>query len=183
VPRALLLVLLVASLAACGGEEDRVASPGPKAQDSGRADLPPELQRLRERANVIVEGGPEAFERQLRDLRGYPVVVNKWASWCGPCRTEFPIFDQVATELTGEVAFLGVNAEDNPDAAREFLRENPVGYPHYADPDQEVAKLFRGNAGFPTTAFYDARGRFKIALQKSYRNPAELRRDLERYAR
>jgi cytochrome c biogenesis protein CcmG/thiol:disulfide interchange protein DsbE len=181
---ALLLTLLALSLGGCAAEAgDAPPAPPPKPRPVSSVELPPELRRLHERANVLVDGGPAAFERQLRDLRGHPVVVNKWASWCGPCRSEFPVFDRVSRDLAGEVAFLGVNAQDDPDAARRFLRENPVGFPHYVDPDQEVAKLFRGNAGFPTTAFYDARGRFKIALQKSYRTPAELRRAIVRYTR
>lgn len=110
------------------------------------------------------------------------MVVNKWASWCGPCREEFPVFRRVALEMGREVAFLGVNSLDDDDAARRFLAEHPVGYPSFRDPDHEVAKVFKGNAGFPTTAFYDARGRFRIAKQQPYRTPAELRADIERYA-
>ena len=78
---------------------------------------------------------------------------------------------------------MGVNALDSDAAARRFLARNPVPYPHYKDPDQEIAKLFRGNASFPTTAFYDRRGRFVIALQRFYASETQLRADIDRYAR
>jgi cytochrome c biogenesis protein CcmG/thiol:disulfide interchange protein DsbE len=89
----------------------------------------------------------------------------------------------VAIDRGREVAFIGVNSLDNDDAARRFLKANPVPYPSYRDPDQDVAKVFRGNAAFPTTAFYDRRGRFVIALQRYYRSERELVADIDRYAR
>jgi cytochrome c biogenesis protein CcmG/thiol:disulfide interchange protein DsbE len=183
VTRLISVLLAIALLAGCT-ERERVAEPPSPAPAPARlADASPELRRLAAQANELLPGGPAAFERRLRELRGHPVVVNKWASWCDPCRAEFPVFGAVATELGAEVAFLGVNAEDSAGAARRFLAKHPVPYPHYSDPDQEVAKVFRGNAFFPTTAFYDERGRFRIALQKPYRTAAELRRDIDRYAR
>jgi thiol-disulfide isomerase/thioredoxin len=185
--RALLLlatcgVLLGGCLGDSPAQPPRAAEP-PAAAQAPLEGSPPELARLQREAGLLLEGGPGAFERRLRELHGHPVVVNKWASWCGPCREEFPVFRRVARELGREVAFVGVNSLDNDDSARRFLAANPVGYPSFRDPEHEVAKLFRGNAGFPTTAFYDARGGFKIAKQQPYRTPAELRADIERYAR
>jgi thiol-disulfide isomerase/thioredoxin len=184
VARLALVLLAAAVLGGCWSEPAQHASAPatPPARDP-LPDAPAELARVREQSGELLGGGTAAFERRLRSLRGHPVVVNKWASWCGPCRAEFPVFDRVATDLGAEVAFLGVNSLDNDGAARRFLKENPVPYPSYSDPDQEVAKVFRGNAFFPTTAFYDARGRFRIALQRQYREDAELRRDIDRYAR
>src|SRR5215207_1806792 len=60
-----------------------------------------------------------------------PVVVNKWASWCGPCRYEFPFFESQARKRKGEVVFVGVNSEDNRADAEEFLAEHPVPYKHF----------------------------------------------------
>lgn len=181
-----LLVLGAGALAARearDGEQPVSRRPAPSAAvDPRLAGAPPTLAALHRQSNELLPGGPAAFEKRLRELRGYPVVINKWATWCGPCRSEFPVFQEVAVELGKDIAFLGVNSTDNEPAAREFLAQFPVPYPSYSDPEHEVARVFRGNGAFPTTAFYDARGRFKIALQKPYRNAGELRADIEKYA-
>ena len=184
--RAVAVVLLALVLPACGTAERTETArsePAPAAPPRALAGAPDPRARLHAQSGQLLDGGPAAFRQRLRELKGYPVVVNKWASWCGPCRTEFPIFRQVALERGKQVAFIGVNALDNDEAARRFLEQNPVSFPSYSDPDQEVAKLFRGNGAFPTTAFYDRRGRFVIALQRSYRSKRELAADIERYAR
>jgi cytochrome c biogenesis protein CcmG/thiol:disulfide interchange protein DsbE len=110
-------------------------------------------------------------------------VVNKWASWCDPCRQEFPYFQRLSVELGREVAFLGVDAKDNADDAREFLRDYPVSFPSYEDPDQDVAQVFKGHVAFPVTAFYDRRGTLTFVHQGGYASEARLREDIERYAR
>ena len=79
-------------------------------------------------------------------LRGYPVVVNVWASWCGPCRFEFPHFQRAAAAYGKRVAFLGIDSQDSDDAAATFLREEPVPYPSYTDPDEEIADEHRRHA-------------------------------------
>ena len=88
-------------------------------------------------------------------------MVNKWASWCGPCRFEFPFFQQVAAKRGDEIAFLGVDANDSNDAAETFLEEFPLPYPSFSDPDDDVGKLFEGHF-FPSTALYDAEGELSI---------------------
>ena len=182
---AVLAVVLAVVPAGCAGTpgEGDAAAPAPRASQRALEGAPPPLARLHAESGRLLDGGPAAFRRRLAELRGYPIVVNKWASWCGPCRTEFRHFGAVALDEGREVAFLGVNSLDSDSAARSFLRDNPVSYPHYKDPDQQIAKLFRGNASFPTTAFYDRRGRFVIALQRFYRSEGELRADIDRYAR
>jgi cytochrome c biogenesis protein CcmG/thiol:disulfide interchange protein DsbE len=124
----------------------------------------------------------DAFESQLADLRGYPVVVNKWASWCGPCRFEFPFFQAQAAERGEEVAFLGVDSDDDPAAAATFLEELPLPYPSFSDPDQEIARLFDARE-FPATAFYDSDGELVHTRLGGYGSEAELAADIERYAR
>ena len=118
----------------------------------------------------------------MRALRGHPVVVNKWASWCGPCRSEFPFLQRLSVELGKRVAFLGVNAQDNDSDAERFLRRYPVSYPSYRDPDQRVARLFDAALSFPSTAFYDARGKLTYVKQGGYATEAKLREDIGRYA-
>ena len=133
------------------------------AAGCGEADAPTvpaqPARGLSAEAGKLVGGGPAAFEAQLRKLRGTPVVVNQWASWCGPCKFEFPFFRDVAKRYRGRVAFLGVDSDDNRGDAEEFLREHPVPYPSYFDPDVRIARLFKGGVGWPTTAFYDRTGK------------------------
>ena len=93
--------------------------------------------------------GPDAFRRQLADLRGYPVVVNKWASWCGPCRHEFPFFQRQVTKRGKQVAFLAVNSEDAREPAQKFLQEIPVPYPSFLDPDSDDRQAAGPGAELP----------------------------------
>ena len=112
-----------------------------------------------------------------------PVVVNKWASWCGPCRYEFPFLGDQARKRKGEVVFVGVNSQDNRSDAREFLEEHPVPYKHFEDPKQEIAASFNGVQGFPVTAFYGADGEREFVHFGGYASEAKLAEDIDRYAR
>ncbi|MGH2783383.1 MAG: TlpA family protein disulfide reductase, partial [Thermoleophilaceae bacterium] len=130
-----------------------------------------------------LQGGPAAFERYIAKQRGTPVVVNKWASWCGPCRYEFPFLRSQAAKRKGEVAFVGLNAEDNRADAQDFLAENPVPFKHFEDPRQEIAASFNGVQGFPVTAFYDSKGKVEYVHYGGYASEEKLAEDIERYAR
>jgi len=161
-----------------GGDEGRDAAV-PKPVGG----VPPQLAAVRRQAGELLGGGKGAFERRLEELRGYPVVVNKWASWCPPCRAEFPHFRDQADKRARRVAFLGVDANDNDSEAREFLRELPVPYPSYKDPDLSVSSVFRGVQAFPTTAFYDSKGELAYVKHGEYSTERELAEDIDRYAR
>jgi cytochrome c biogenesis protein CcmG, thiol:disulfide interchange protein DsbE len=131
----------------------------------------------------FLAGGREAFEARIDRERGKPVVVNKWASWCGPCRLEFPFFREQAKKRKGEVVFLGVNSNDNRGDAEDFLDEEPVPFRHFEDPRLEIAASFNAVQAFPATAFYDSRGRLAFVHQGGYSSEAQLVEDIERYAR
>jgi cytochrome c biogenesis protein CcmG/thiol:disulfide interchange protein DsbE len=177
------LAALVAALAlaACGSDEGG----GGKAPDYQAVlrESPPKLAALHDQANELLEGGADAFEARLRELRGYPVVVNKWASWCGPCRAEFPWLQSLAAEHGTKVAFLGVNSNDGEETAADFLDEFPVPYPSYVDPQLEVAELFDAPTEFPATAFYDSDGKLVYVRRGAYADQDELAADIARYAR
>ena len=157
---------------------------GGEHPDYGRAlaGSPAPLAALHRQANELLPGGLDAYERRLRALAGYPVVVNVWASWCGPCRLEFPHFQQAAARYGRRVAFLGVDKQDSDDAARTFLEEAPVPYPSYTDPDAEISDAIGADLGLPDTAFYDREGELTYLKQGPYADLAELRADVERYA-
>jgi cytochrome c biogenesis protein CcmG/thiol:disulfide interchange protein DsbE len=138
---------------------------------------------LGDQANELLPGGTEAFEDRLAELRGHPVVVNKWASWCGPCRIEFPYFRSQAEKLAGKVAFLGIDSNDSEDAARTFLEENPIPYPSYTDPDLKIAASLDAEREFPATVFFDSKGEQVYVYRGGYASEADLAADIERYAR
>lgn len=94
----------------------------------------------------------------LGELRGTPVVLNFWASWCPPCRTEAPVLVEQAREHEGEVLFLGLNMQDLTGEARAFLDEVGNTYPHVRDDDDGVARAW-GATGLPETFFITADGR------------------------
>ena len=181
-PAAVLATALALALAACGSGDDGGAAEPPDFSSELRG-APPRLAALHAQADELLDGGTEAFEGRLRELRGYPVVVNKWASWCGPCRAEFPYFQSQAAKRGRKVAFLGVNSNDGEDSARDFLAEFPVPYPSYLDPKLEVAALFDAATEFPATAFYDSDGELAYVRRGGYASEDELAADIERYAR
>jgi cytochrome c biogenesis protein CcmG, thiol:disulfide interchange protein DsbE len=146
------------------------------------AGAPKPLAQLYGEANRLLSGGVEAFQERLAEVRGHPVVVNKWASWCGPCREEFPWFQDLSAKLGTRIAFVGVDSNDSPAAARTFLNEFPVPYPSYSDPDQDIARYLKATVGFPATVFYDARGQVAYVRQGQYASEADLAADVRRYA-
>jgi cytochrome c biogenesis protein CcmG/thiol:disulfide interchange protein DsbE len=175
------IVALALVAAGCGsGDPESAASPADFRR--ALADAPAPLARLYSRPAALVSGGPEEFRRQLRDLRGYPVVVNKWASWCGPCRHEFPFFQKQALKRGKRVAFLGVDAEDAREDARRFLAKLPVPYPSFFDPDLDIAQELEQERSFPTTTFYDTKGELVYTKPGGYASEAALADDVAEYA-
>ena len=100
------------------------ATDGGKHPDYERAlaGSPAPLAALHGQANELLPGGTDAYEQRIAALRGYPVVVNVWASWCGPCRFEFPILQKLSARYGKRVAFLGVDSQDSDDAADDLPR-------------------------------------------------------------
>ncbi len=157
-PGLALLLLTVLAVAGCGSSTE--GDYGGQHPDYAKAlaGSPPALAALHRQADDLLPGGKSAYEARLAKLRGYPAVVNVWASWCGPCRFEFQNFQHAAAGFGRRVAFLGVDSEDSDDAASTFLEEAPVPYPSYTDPDKEIAESIGASHGYPDTAFYDRRG-------------------------
>jgi cytochrome c biogenesis protein CcmG, thiol:disulfide interchange protein DsbE len=175
----LTLIFMVLAIAGCGSSEGNGSRPD---YAKALAGAPPRLAALHKQANELLPGELEGYEKRVASLRGYPVVANVWASWCGPCRLEVPYFQQAGVEYGKRVAFLGIDRQDSDEFALKFLREDPVPYPSYRDPDEAIAESIGAGLGMPDTAFYDKAGELVYLKQGPYTELAQLQADIERYA-
>ena len=99
---------------------------------------------------------------RLSDFRGQVVMINFWASWCGPCRQEMPILDQLYKRY-GKLGFtlLGVNVEQDSSKANAYLKDIPVSFPILYDTANQTSKLYNVNA-MPTTVMVDRNGNMRF---------------------
>jgi cytochrome c biogenesis protein CcmG, thiol:disulfide interchange protein DsbE len=98
------------------------------------------------------------FQQLLAQLKGTPVVVNLWASWCGPCRQEAPFLASAARRFGNRVQFLGIDISDDRGPAQETIRDFGWSYPSLFDPREDI-KRGLGFLGQPDTLFFDRDGR------------------------
>jgi len=114
---------------------------------------------------------------RLADLRGRPVVVNFWASWCTPCRQEFPLFKSALAQARGKFALVGVDTGDLRGDARRFAREERASWPNGFDADGTVARGY-GVDPLPQTFFVRPDGTIASHVIRQL-NRAELDRELK----
>lgn len=105
----------------------------------------------------------EEFEGMLVGLRGRPVVVNVWASWCAPCRTEMSLLQAAADAYAGRAVLLGVASNDDPDEAQAFLTELGLTYPNVFDRSGEI-RVALGLTAYPTTYVFDSAGSLRARV-------------------
>jgi len=121
-----------------------------------------------------VDGNP----LRLGDLRGRPVIVNFWASWCGPCVAEFPVLAKAAQAHKAEgLAVVGIVYRDRSEAARGFMRRMGATWPTAMDPADTVAGQF-GVIGPPETFFIDRSGVI-VGRQIGEISAADMQRGLD----
>lgn len=106
---------------------------------------------------VLRDARDPATARKLSDYRGQVVILNWYASWCGPCKNEIPLFLAAQEALGDNLVILGVDYLESPDKAVGILDELGADYPAVLDADGEVARHYR-IPGMPTTFFIDAEG-------------------------
>ena len=171
--------------AALVGQIRAALAPAPRSTSTGGytqklASSPPALTKVHRQAGQLL-GSEPALAARLRSLRGYPVVLNVWASWCGPCRSEFPLFANASVTYGRRVAFLGADTEDQATNARAFLAKHPVAYPSYQASTEALSSL-AAFEGVPTTMFFDRSGKLVYLHAGQYDAQGTLDRDIESYA-
>lgn len=113
---------------------------------------------------------------RISELRGQVVMLNFWASWCGPCRQEMPLLDKIYQRYSpAGFTLLGVNNDLTEEKAGEFLNERPVSFPIVYDPTSKVRDMFKKYQGIPLSIFVDCDGNidsvhrgYKPGDEKSY---------------
>jgi cytochrome c biogenesis protein CcmG, thiol:disulfide interchange protein DsbE len=178
------LVLIACCVLAvgCGSSEPTATTvPTPAQARRELAGAPAPLAALHAQAARLLPGGTRAFGERMSELRGHPAVVNVWASWCGPCKREFPVLQRAAVRYGRTIAFLGVDTQDVSDDARDWLDRRWVPYPSYEDEDGKIAHDVGVRVGIPGTVFFDRDGDVAYLHQGEYHDDEDLERDLQRY--
>lgn len=145
-----------------GGGPAEFATSSPRVRPTaatGTGPLVPQRPRVGEPAPdfALFDVREPATLRKLSDYRGQAVVVNWYASWCGPCKAEIPEFTEAQKALAGQVVFLGVNLEESPERAKGILDMFSAKYPALLDSAGQVAEHYRVS-GLPATFFIDRDG-------------------------
>jgi thiol-disulfide isomerase/thioredoxin len=107
----------------------------------------------------LVTGG----EMDLNSLRGHDVLLNVWATWCGPCRREMPALERLAREQTGRLVVIAVDQGEAPATARDFAKRFGVTFPVAADPEQRLGTQLH-LVGMPSSFFIDKKGVIREAI-------------------
>lgn len=146
-------IALTALLSACAGGAEPAASRGSvPAVNAATTELLPH------EADALPRFELADFERLGAALHGTPVVVNIWASWCGPCVSESPELASALDTFGRDVQFLGIDVLDDRGDAAAFIRDHHITYPSVFDEDGDIRDAL-GFVGQPDTIFYDANGR------------------------
>jgi thiol-disulfide isomerase/thioredoxin len=143
------------------------------------AGSPAPLAALHSQAGRLLDSG--GLRGRLRVLRGYPAVINAWASWCTPCQQEFPLFASASLRYGRQLAFLGADTDDSTPDARAFLEKHPVSYPSY-EMNRGLLAPIATLEGLPTTIFLDRAGRVVYVHTGQYKTLGTLEEDIQTYA-
>ena len=159
--RTLSLVLILTLAPACGKparQQANTTAPCPRVVAPGGIDA----SLLPRTTCTLPAFDATRFRRLLQQLRGVPVVVNIWGSWCGPCLKEAPDLARVAREFEGRVQFVGVDINDLRVPAQNFIRRFDWPYPSVFDPPGAIRDAL-GLVGQPHTVFFDRTGKQTLA--------------------
>ncbi|MCA9633563.1 MAG: TlpA family protein disulfide reductase [Myxococcales bacterium] len=109
----------------------------------------------------VIHEGEEGARIRLSNLKGKPVLLDFWASWCGPCRMQAPIVDQIAREYGDRLHVVGVDTGDALEPAQVFAKSAKLSYPSVFDPDGATAKGY-GVSTLPTLVLIDKDGTVRM---------------------
>jgi cytochrome oxidase Cu insertion factor (SCO1/SenC/PrrC family)/thiol-disulfide isomerase/thioredoxin len=158
---------------------------GPPNAAAVQADLagsPAPLAAIHAEADQLLGGDP-ALAARIRSLRGYPIVLNAWGSWCPPCRAEFGLFAAASAQYGRRVAFLGADVNDDSSDAHAFLAQHPVSYPSYQMAVQNLSAIVpQGLSATPTTIFFSPAGKIVGVHTGQYESQGTLDADIGTYA-
>ncbi len=150
---------LASSAAACTSSgPDAPTSPPPGIVGTGSVTGTGSTALLPTSATALPTFDLARFQQLLGQLRGTPVLVNIWASWCGPCIAEAPGLEQLARDFQGRVQFVGVDLQDQTGPARTFIHRYGWTFPSVADPTGAIRNGL-GFVGQPITLIYDRTGK------------------------
>jgi cytochrome c biogenesis protein CcmG/thiol:disulfide interchange protein DsbE len=142
---------------------------------------PPPLAALHAQSGRLL-GSESALAARIRALRGYPIVLNAWASWCSPCAREFKLFAAASAQYGRRVAFLGADTEDSAGDARAFLAGHPISYPSYQATTSQLGNIVpAGLEGLPTTIYIDPAGKVTEVHSGQYASQGALDADIQQY--
>jgi cytochrome c biogenesis protein CcmG/thiol:disulfide interchange protein DsbE len=117
---------------------------------------------------------PEEQSTSLSDLKGKPVLINFWATWCGPCVHEMPFIQQVYEEWQGEeLVLLAINIGESSSQAAEFMRSYGFSFPVLLDTNKEVARVYNIQY-IPTTFLIDKEGIIQGIKVGAFQSKAEI---------
>jgi thiol-disulfide isomerase/thioredoxin len=187
-PRSPSLVLTCAFALLMGGCDRQSENPA-QPQEAAAAEKPEELTGTLERGFAgtampdVALVDPKGAEMTLASLKGTPVLLNLWATWCAPCVVEMPLLDRLAAEMDGKVEVVTVSEDLNGKAVVEqfFAQRDLPNLPQWMDPENKLALAFGGGAALPLTVLYDAEGKeiwrviggYDWAGEEARRNVAE----------
>jgi thiol-disulfide isomerase/thioredoxin len=176
-----LAALMLLSFASCEKDDpietvapDTTKAPADHTHADGEGEI--EAEMAPDFTVYTADGAPV----KLSDMKGKPVVLNFWASWCPPCKSEMPDFDEICKEYDGKVTFMMVNLTDGVqetvESARNFIHMMEYSFPVYYDTSMEASNVY-GIQSIPTTFFIDAEGKL-IAFANGAMDGETLKRGI-----
>ena len=123
---------------------------------------------------------PDGQPVSLSHLKGKPVLINFWATWCGPCRMEMPYLQQVYDEWRGKgLVLLAINIGESPSQVAEFMQSQGLSLPVLLDGEENIAVMYNVRA-IPTTFFIDGDGIIQDMKVGAFQNKAEIESSLSK---
>ena len=119
---------------------------------------------------------PDGQTMQLSDFKGHPVLLNFWATWCGPCAIEMPALEQIYRKYQDQgLVVLGVNQGETGDRVAQYLKSNNLSFPSVLDTDTNIARQYRVT-GYPTTWLVDADGMLRQVRRGAFLDVSQVER-------